>query len=167
MWKQTRAIISNCVFIVRRATELTVEVRLAYTSSSRSVSSLSLKWRSPFSFKSGEKLSPVTHFNAVALFHSSKDGAGRFSDNVFKMLSERCVAAIKPAACVHIVSYLPLPVCALWLLLCFSLRHMCWASTAPSVEWESLNYTEWTDPHRSSFFLPVDVLFIYEDHVSD
>lgn len=43
----------------------------------------------------------MTHFNTVALLHSSKDSAGRFSENVFKMLSERYVAAIKPAACVH------------------------------------------------------------------
>lgn len=41
------------------------------------------------------------------------------------MLSECYVAAIKPAACVHI-SYLPLPMCARRLLL-YSLRHMCGA----------------------------------------
>lgn len=65
---------------------------------SRSVSLLSL---CQFSFKLGEKLSPMTHFNTMLLFHSSKDRAGRFSENVFKLLSKRYVAAIKPAACVH------------------------------------------------------------------
>lgn len=48
----------------------------------------------------------MTHISTVALFHSSEDGAGRFfffffNENVFKMLSERYVAAIKPGACVH------------------------------------------------------------------
>lgn len=65
----------------------------------------------PVQFKLGEKLSPMTHFNAMALFHSSKDSAGRFPENVFKMLSECYVAAIKPAACVHSLLSAPAHVC--------------------------------------------------------
>lgn len=67
----------------------------------------------PFSvrLKLGEKLSPMTHFSSVARFHGSEDGAGRFSENVFKMLSERYVAAIKPAACVHSLLSSPVHVC--------------------------------------------------------
>lgn len=62
--------------------------------------------------KLGEKLSPMTHFNTVALFHGCKDSAGSFSQNVFKMLSERYVAAIKPAACVHSLLSSPAHVCS-------------------------------------------------------
>lgn len=53
----------------------------------------------------------MTHYT-MALFHSSKDSAGRFSENVFEMLSERYVAAIKPAACVHSFLSSPAHVCS-------------------------------------------------------
>lgn len=79
----------------------------------------------PFSvqFNLGEKLSPMTHFSTMARFHYSKDGAGRFSENVFKMLSEHYVAAIKPAACVHSLLSSPVHVCTVASPL-LSLRHM-------------------------------------------
>lgn len=54
----------------------------------------------------------MTHFNTTALFHSSKESAGRFSENVFKMLSQHYVAAIKPAACVHSLLSSPVHVCS-------------------------------------------------------
>jgi len=55
--------------------------------------------------------------------------------------------------------------CALWLLLCFSLRYMCWASSTPSGEWEWVSIIQ-------NELIPIDHPFSYEflineDHVSN
>lgn len=109
MWKL------NSVFILCCATELPVEVCLYIICYSCFLPvSLVAFTKVLFSvqFKLGEKLSPMTHFSTVAPFHRSKDSTGRLPKNVFKMLSERYVAAIKPAACVHSLLSSPAHVCS-------------------------------------------------------
>lgn len=69
--------------------------------SSWAVSMLSLKCRSLFNWYWVRDLSSMTHFNTMAMFHSCKGSAQRFSERLFKMLSERYVTAIKPVACGH------------------------------------------------------------------
>lgn len=99
---------------------------------------LSLKCFSPFSRNWVRNSSRMTHFNTVALFHSWKGSAGRLcAEKVFKMLSEHYAAAIKTSrlcvcVCVCIVSYLSLSMCAMWVHLRSSLRHI--YSTRPPLQ---------------------------------
>jgi len=109
-------------------------------------------------FKLREKLSPMTYYSTTTLFPCSKDGACRFSRNVFKMLLEYYVAAIKPAACVHRLLSSPAHVCAVASPLLQPRAHV--SDLHVSHIGESLNYTQWADAHQSFFHLQVDTLII-------
>lgn len=104
------AIISKCIFILRCRTKPAMEICL--DSVCQSVLLLSVKCNSQFSWNRVRNWAQW-HISTPRLCSPvARTALEGFSENVFKMLSERYVAAIKPAACVHSLLSSPAHVCS-------------------------------------------------------